>query len=97
MASPDAEVATSGLWCEPPAALTATLYGLVVVPVKPAARTVAGELPWMSSHTTENATAVGLFGAPSGSTATLGWICWPSVFALARPEPRIVPVGERTR
>ncbi len=68
-----------------------------MVPVNPAAFTVAAALPWTSSHTTENATAVVLPGAPSGSTATRGRVCWPSALALAWPEPRTAPAGESTR
>jgi hypothetical protein len=44
-----------------------------------------------------NPTAVVLFGAPSGSTAIFGTICCPAVSPFARPEARIVPVGETTR
>jgi hypothetical protein len=44
---------------------------------------VAAALPWMSSQTTLNATAVALFGAPSGSTATFGLTCCPALSALA--------------
>ena len=84
MASPEAETATSGLWCDPPAAFTVTSYALVVVPVNPAALTVAGALPWMSSHTTENATAavrrraVGVDRRPAGGSAARPRWRWPA-------------------
>src|SRR5215475_21486 len=83
VASPEADTATSGRWCDPPLRFTVTSYAFVVVPVYPDALTVAAALPWMSSQTTVKATAVVLPGAPSGSTDTLGTICWPALLALA--------------
>ena len=75
-ASPEAETATSGLWCWPVVCEAVTSQARVVGPVYPAALTVAGVPVWMSSHTTVKATAPPE-GAPSGSTATRGLICWP--------------------
>src|SRR6266540_3118391 len=69
VASPEADTATSGRWCDPPVWFTVISYAFVAVPVNPAAFTVAAAVPWMSSHTTVKATAVVLPGAPSGSSA----------------------------
>src|ERR1700754_2400108 len=95
-ASPDADTATSGLWCCPVVCDAVTSHARVVGAVYPAAFTMACAPVWMSSHTTLNATAP-LVGAPSGSTATRGLICCPSALVLALPDAVTVPAVFSTR